>query len=270
LCYLSYCHYNNNGKPSFSTEARNANFPYKNLKISDHPEQDKRSKFVWDKLKTIFGKEQNPDGHSDDEASVVQMFHRLSEIITNCQILTKVGGNGLALAATEQPKPSEDARDFSTLHFLRNVAVHRNMVDVAVKLGRLYINLTEGWHETTTDVRDDRENNPNWQSIPIDPGFWIIVPPVALNGQDHTAEPLLKVVPRLISFVKRTRDALLQLAFPQHYNTIGGIPPFHDDKVRRGLNDGVRIGQEYHSPWENFDEKCYINNDNFDSNLWAV
>jgi hypothetical protein len=111
------------------------------------------------------------------------------------------------------------------------------------------------------------ENDPvHWQSIPTFPGCWIPVRSAGL-GSPETVMRLAIVTNNIRRFVTDTRNNMLGLAFPQAYGEPGGIPVFDENKVRYGLDDGVRIGNNQHYPWPVFDEKCNIDNN---SDLWAV
>ncbi|XP_028391300.1 uncharacterized protein LOC114516117 [Dendronephthya gigantea] len=298
LCYLCHCHYQNEGRPSYSQEARNVNFPYKILRETTAGGQrevceKKANNFAKKRFETIFGPLDGaeaggpapgaeaggpapgaeaggpaPGAEAGGPAPNQNMLNEFKQIILRCQIKTKIDGSGSL--CDQQGTPNDAARDFNTLHILRNTAVHRNLVFVNVKPGKLYFNRREGYHEVKPGEIPERENNPElWQSFPSNPGCWITVPPLGPR-RDYTQEKILEVAIRLVDFVKDTRDDLLQLAFPHHYGTGENfsVRPFDNGKVRRGMDDGVYIGNNPHYSWDKFDQACFINQNNFD--LYAV
>ncbi len=251
LCYLCHCHFKNKGDPSNSGEARTVNFPYKNLQKSDDVPQKtickgQKESFVWENFKRIFGIGQH--------ASAPERYARFRQMILNCQVKTKIGADEKPL---QQQEPMKDAaKYFNTLHFLRNSTAHRNLVDMKVKNGWLYVNLRNKSREFVPERIPDRDNDPDqWQSIKFSLGCWVTVPFIS------TPEPLLTVTPNLLRFVINTRDELLEIA----YGPDGDIAKFDDDEVRHGLDDGVYIGRHY--LWAEFDEKCDVMRT---SDLWAV
>ena len=73
LCYFCHCHYKNNRQPSYSKEARNVKFPYKELKTSDVPAMEescrnKTERFLSEHFNTIFG----PPEEEEEEFIVPQ------------------------------------------------------------------------------------------------------------------------------------------------------------------------------------------------------
>ena len=270
LCYLCYCRYKKNGKVDHSEEARNVKFPYKKLKKSDFDDvndscRNQTRKFLWAHFNTIFNYTfRLPDeiGPLLDEATQ-QRYERFKEIIEKCQVVTKVDSQGQPVLQDQEQR--QEAKSFSTLHYLRNITVHRNLIDIAVENAWLYVNLQDGSHEISVK-RPERNNNPqNWQSIQVGPGCWITLPSVGSNRFE--AETLHAVLNSLLDFVIDTRNKLLRMVSDQ-------IPEYNPDTVRTGLNDGVKIGPRgdrtntVSYTWTEFDEKCHIHEDN--SYLWAV
>jgi hypothetical protein len=270
LCYLCYCHFRNDGNSINDSTARNVNFTYKNLKKSDVAGQEvicstQRSEFVRRQFRTILTCLNTPDVFGPLDEVTQQKYDRFEEIIEQCQIITQIGGNGQPV----QPQPDQlpDANSFNSLHYLRNTTVHRNFVHIAVQQGRIYVNLQDGSHRILPGPIPEMENDPvHWQSIPTFPGCWIPVRSAGL-GSPETVMRLAIVTNNIRRFVTDTRNNMLGLAFPQAYGEPGGIPVFDENKVRYGLDDGVRIGNNQHYPWPVFDEKCNIDNN---SDLWAV
>jgi hypothetical protein len=261
LCYVSYCHFKNDGKPTNSAEARNVKFPYKNLKKSDVDGQEvsckkQRENFAWDHFITIYLYFQ-PGQFVLVDASTTERYDRFKRYVLNCQVITKIGADGQPLQ--QQDQMEEAATNFNTLHYLRNTTVHRNLVDINVHNGWLYLNLLDGSHEFVPERIPDRDNDPDqWQSI--EGSRWVTVPFTS------TPERLLTVTPNLLRFVINTRDELLEIA----YGPDGDIARFDDDEVRRGLDDGVHIGRQSNQRdyrWGVFEEKCDVMRT---SDLWAV
>ena len=283
LCYLCYCHFKNNGNPSYSPEARNVKFPYKNLKKSNpkksnpkksnpnNPDVDgqevsfrrQREKFVRDHFTTIFGPE-------DDSAQ--ERYGRFEEMILNCQVITNIGADGKPLK--QQDKMKKAATDFSTLHFLRNITAHRNLVDINVHNGWLYLNLLDGSHEFVPKRIPDRDNDRDqWQSIKGSPGCWITIPSFISSRMQNgdMPKPLLIVTENILDFVIYTRDELLKIAFPSVDGPDGDIPEFDRGAVQCGFVDGVHIGRQPNQrkySLDEFGEKCDIIRTHAD--LWAV
>ncbi len=272
LCYLCHCHFKNKGNPSNSGEARKVNFPYKNLQKSDNDPQKtickgQKESFVWENFKTIFGIGQH--------ASAPERYPRFRQMILNCQVKTKIGADEKPLK--QQDKMKKAATDFSILHFLRNITVHRNLVDINVHNGWLYVNLLDGSHEFVPERIPDRDNDPDqWQSIKALPGCWITIPSFISSRMKNgdTPKQLLIVTDEILQFVIYTRDELLKIAFPSVDGTDGDIPEFDRGAVRCGESggvDGVHIGRQPNQkdyPWDEFGEKCDIIRTAAD--LWAV
>lgn len=261
LCYLCYCHYKNNGNPNNSREARNVKFPYKELKISDvlamNNSWKKRTRqFVEQHFNTIF----NNTGLQPDEfdEATRQLYNAFEEFILSCQIVTKVDGQENPVPQDEQPPQRDNAKNFNTLHYLRNTTVHRNLIDIAVERAWLYVNLRDGSHEVSVKIPQRIADSQNWQSIEVSPGCWITPPSVGSVGLETETVALLVILPKLLNFVIDTRNSLLQTAFSDQ------IAEFNRDTVRRGLNDGVRIDQNGDGiniityNWTKFDEMYRI------------
>ncbi len=277
LCYLSYCHFKNDGKPSNSAGARNVKFPYKNLKKSDVRGQEdscekQRENFAWDHFITIYLYFQ-PGQFVLVDASTPGRYDRFKKYVLNCQVITKIGPNGQPLQ--QQDKMEEAATNFNTLHFLRNTTVHRNLVDINVHNGCLYLNLQDGSHEFVPERIPDRDNDPDqWQSIKASPGCWVTIPSfISSRMKNATPKQLLIVTDGILQFVIYTRDELLKIAFPSVDGTDGDIPEFDCGAVRCGESggvDGVHIGRQPNQrdySWDEFGQKCdKIRTDDF----WAV
>ena len=177
--------------------------------------------------------------------------------------MTKVDGQENAVPQNEQPDQTDEAKNFNILHYLRNTTVHRNLIDIAVENAWLYVNLQDGSHEISVEMPERIDDPQNWQSIQVGPGCWITLPSVGSNRFEATR--LLIILEGLLHFLINTRNGLLRMVSD-------GIPEYNRDTVRRGLNDGVRIDLDDDEDglitWDEFDEKCYIHEDN--SYLWAV
>ncbi len=283
LCYVSYCHFKNDGNPSNSAEARNVKFPHtkKLRKLIDVDGQElvsirgqevrgERGKFVWNNFRTMFTCFQ-PDEFGPQDASTQQRYDRFEEIILNCQVITNIDEDGQPLQQQDQ---MEEATAFNTLHFLRNTNIHRNLVDNTVHNGWLYVNLLDGSHEFVPQQIPDRENDPrNWQSIEVgQPGCWITIPSFISSRMENgdMLKRLLIVTQNILDFVTNARDELLKIAFPSVYGTDGGIAEFDRHAVRYGLEDGVHIGRPPNQrdySWNDFYEKCHVMRT---SVFWAV
>ena len=210
LCYLVYCHFRNKGQPSDSSEARNVKFPFKSkLRRSDVPGQEtkfeaERKRFISTQFEILIGP---PEARNNEE------YTWLRDLILKCQIITEVDGTGQPV--TPQPEPTEEAKFFSALHYLRNYTVHRSLDAAVVKNGLLYYNNQTGSHEVVDGLIDEREKDPNWESLEITPTYWIEIPPVGNN--DKRFQPITIVAPRLLGFVMNIRNEILNAVFPNHF-----------------------------------------------------
>ena len=263
LCYFCHCHFKNNHQPSYSKEARNVKFPYKELKTSDVPAmetscENKTEKFLSEHFNTIFGS-------PDDEASRLR-YEDFKKFIRSFQVVTRVDGQGNPVLQNQQPEQTVNAKNFNILHYLRNTTVHRNLIDIAVENAWLYVNLQDGSHQISVEMPERIDDRRNWQSIRVVPGCWITLPSAGSNGLE--TKTLLSVLSELLKFVKTAVQNLLSIAFSDQ------IPEYHHDTVRTGLDDGVHIDPDgdrrntVNYTWAQFEERCYIHEDN--SYLWAV
>ena len=262
LCYLCYCHYKNNGNPNNSREARDVKFPYKKLKESDvHAINDKweneKRKFVTEQhFNTIFNKTGLQLDQFDD--ATLQLHNAFKEFILRCQVVTKVNGQGKPVPQNQQPQQSDEAKNFNTLHYLRNTTVHRTLIGIAVQDGWVYVNLRDGSHEVSVGIPERNDDSQNWQSIEVQPGYWITLPSVGSVELKTETVALLGILLELLYFVIDTRNELLQMAFS------GQIAEYNRDTVSTGQIDGVRIDQDGDGnginfiTWAQFDKMYHI------------
>ena len=248
LCYLVYCHFRNGGRFSLSPEARNVKFPFKlNLRRSDVPGQE-----TWSskQFRILIGV---PIGPYDQTTN--DLLPWWQELILNCQIMTEVDADGHVIP---QPEQTEDAKTFRALHYLRNCTVHRGLVTATVKNGVLYYNKQAGSHEVVHGRIDERENDPDWQSLEVTPTYWIEIPP---EGNDVSRfQSITTVASRLLAFVRNIRKSILDAVFPYHFLNLDDRD--RNDRVRFGLVDGLYIGDRH---YPDFREEIVKEFD-----LWAV
>ena len=240
MCYLLFCHFNNNGNRSDSPHARRVNFP------SPMPGRS-RSEIeasVDGRLKVFT--------NNMDVAN--PMYVQLRELILNC-LTTEGGANG----GGGQP-PSIEVRSLKALHYLRNCTVHRNLVTASARDGVLYYNQNNGSHEILPGRINERENDPNgeWVGIEIHPAYWVEIP-----TEDNTFKPITVVAPDLFNLVKNIRDNILRCVFPPVF------PGFDQSEwsVDFGLEDGLRIGPP---PRSRYGPNQFDANVTNPSRLWAV
>ena len=223
-----------------------------NLRRSDVPGQEtnfeaERERFLSNQFGELFGLPETNE-----------MYPWWRDLILNCQITTKVDADGQPV--TPQPEQTENAKTFRALHYLRNCTVHRGLVTATVENGVLYYNKQAGSHEVVHGRIDERENDPDWESLEVTPTYWIEIPP---EGNDVSRfQPITTVAPRLLAFVMNIRNAILNAVFPNHFLNLDD--PDRNDRVRFGFLDGLHIGDR-HYPMNDFDEQS-LN----ESVLWAV
>ena len=269
LCYLCYCHYKNNGNPSYSKEARNVKFPYKELKISDVRAmndscKNKTRKFVWDHFNTIFNNTGLQPGEFDE--ATPQLYKAFEELIVSCQVVTKVDGQGNPLVPQDPQDQRHEAKQFSALHFLRNTAVHRHLIDVVVENVWWYVDLQNGTHEFSAEEKPERINNPvRWKSQRLSKTCRLTLPSVCLDGSEARKEDLHCTIFKLLDFVKKSRNKLLRMVYNQ-------IPEYNHDRMLMTEGGGVCIYRDenivHNKTREQFNEICGI--DTGDWSPWAV
>ena len=251
LCYLFYCHFNNDGNPSNSREARNVKFPYtSNLRRSTNQAQEA-------------GLERLRNEFLSNQSNIIgfpeQMSNTYKTLILDCQVITQVGGDGTTLV-DPQPEPRGDAKSFNALHYLRNNNVHRYLFHPHTEFGWLYFNKQDGSHKIEHGQIDDRGNDRNnWECYKVHPAYWIEILPV---GKEDRFKPITVVAPDLLTFVESIRDQLLNLVFPGEFRNFDDSG--RKDRVRFGCRDGLNI-DKFHCSISDFDEQSL-----YESDLWAV
>jgi len=252
MCFLLYCHYKNEGRPAFSIESRNVNFPFTNnlrrFQGGDRnidPErahQNRRNNWIRERCRLIFGEER------EDQED----WNYFSEFVLSLQPLLYVNAAGDPIAADDVPEIEGDAESFSLLHFFRNYCTHRDLVHLFPDAGVFYINLNTNERRFVPEGGEQpfQEANQNdVQQLEItSKGFWVEVPYLQNYHQDRGIQPtrpkpLLSLASRLLSFVIITRNNLLTF-------TLNNVPRY--SHVVRRANDGLSVdGTVY--PWENYD-----------------
>ena len=212
LCYLSYCHFNNNGSPIDDAEARNVKFPYKSdLRSSENQGQEiafklQRDNFVSTQL-----------GNLGLPGDITSEFGKL---IMRCQIITKVKGDG----TTPVPKQPErdDAKNFRVLHWIRNNTVHRDLVAAVVAQNAyLCYKKEDKSHKIEPGILTKEELNANynpkfWEVIESkEPSYWIEIPPMGEFYQRF--EPVVRIANLLLKFVIKMRNKWLKLVFNNEF-----------------------------------------------------
>ena len=102
--YYLYCHFQNNGKPSFHNAAYNIKTPVKQtLEHSEHGGRDshcsdKRNKFVNEQCKDIFGSK-------SFDSTETPYLRNFQNNVLQLQAITKVNGDGTSLCACPKGNP---------------------------------------------------------------------------------------------------------------------------------------------------------------------
>ena len=273
LCYLCYCHYKNNGEFDHSEEARNVKFPYKELKKSDFDAMNDScrkdtTKFLWFHFNTIFNYTFRLPNEIDKETQ--KRYEDFKEIIEECQVVTKVDGQGQKVPQDQEQR--HEAKSFSTLHYLRNITVHRNLINSRMPTVWLYVNLQDGTREFSAEEKMERTNDSDkWRIEEFPKGCCITLPSVCLDRPEDGREALLIILDRLLHFVINTRNKLLRMVSDH-------IPIYNRDTACgfSGTDDAdyVFINPIWEEKsvtkysWREFERICGINKDN--SCLWAV
>ena len=211
LCYLIFCHFNNNGNRSDAQQARRVNFP-------SHLAGRERSE-IEPLVNGLLG------NFINNREATNPTYMELRELILNC--LTTEGGG--------QP-PSIEVKSLKALRYLLNCAVHRNLVVASDRVGVLYYNRNNGTHEIVPGRINERENGPNgeWVGTKVYPAYW-----VEILTEGNRFEPITVVAPDLFNLVKDIRDNILTCVFPQVF------PGFDQSEwsVEFGFQDGLHVGR---------------------------
>lgn len=117
--------------------------------------------------------------------------------------MTKVDAQGMPV--TPQPDQTKKAKNFKTLHYLRNHTVHRSFVNIVVQSKWLYVNLQNGSYKILADRDPKRDEDPNHsRANKIFPGCWISIASFSYGGGE-IPQQLLRVAADLLNFVKRPK-----------------------------------------------------------------
>lgn len=250
--YYLYCHFQNEGKPSFHNAAFNIKTPVKQkLKHSEDETRDSqkecrgnRREFVHEQCRGIFG-------DRFDNGQEIPDLRRFQDNLLTLQVITEVDRAGKVLKCPDGtpkcvrvkkithafgPQPNtnwfnptgvtfeelesvqdrdgwSDTTIFNLLHFFRNFTTHRALITCFAKNG--YLNLdTREFKAAAEEGAGDA-----WPWIKVGKGAWILVPEIShLKDRDRQdpprfhEHPMLIVCSRILGFVIQQRSLLLKMA----------------------------------------------------------
>lgn len=202
--YFLYCHFHHK-EPAPNERAIDYGFPYeaKGVRTSTSESQDKRADFV-KKIAERLG---------DNEAAKA-----VGKFILTLQPTLEVDAGGKKSA--NGPEASGNAKQLAMLHSYRNCVTHRDLIIFVREAVEVEYNKTSGKCKLVTESQKERGDFDYYKLQ--GPDFWIELPDTVRGETRHRS--VLKVLPELRCFVRKTITTLLQIA---GINVNGMHPAFH-------------------------------------------
>ena len=225
IFYFLYCHFQNNGRASFTNAAFNIKQPIAhNLKFSFEPTRDnaseckkRRNDWVEDRCKEIFGAQcyENIElaYHLRGFQQNLLSIQAITEVDSAGNVVHKENNDGVSLVRAcfdythHQINPLEDlsfeelpsvqnldawndAMVFNLLHFFRNFTTHRTLIECKTMYGLLNLKTMEfrSTEQASSNGRREFLDPKVW--IDIKEGSWIKVPELSHLKHSRREDPI--------------------------------------------------------------------------------